>query len=164
MKILIVLLAFLLADSPVTRGANMYPITKRDKAFFEDMRKAILADDMNWLSTNLVTYPFDCGVGKSKIILRSKKDLRKHASRIFDAALKATVRNQSPDSLFKNWQGVMVGNGEIWFSELGDDKDGKTVWTYSIIAINVPNDLSKKDGTVAPGSARKRPRSSDDLR
>lgn len=62
---------------------------------------------------------------------------------IFSSALKGDVLHQSSESLFKNWQGVMIGNGDIWFSELGEMKGTNIVWRYQITTINVPYDQSK---------------------
>lgn len=52
----------------------------------------------------------------------------------YDKIVTAKVRNaitaQRYATLFANWQGVMIGDGEVWFSGVGD---GNTV---RITAIN----------------------------
>jgi len=52
----------------------------------------------------------------------------------YDLAMNQKVRSalaaQRPEQLFSNWQGVMVGSGEIWF---GGRPDGRTL---KIVAIN----------------------------
>ena len=122
----------------------MYPVSTADKAFFERVRKAVLEDDVEWLSQALVSYPFTVGLEAGQIKLKSEKDLKKHAKTIFNAKLKEAVRNQSPDTLFKNWQGVMIGNGVIWFSETEQKDKGATVLVCRIIAIYVPADQPNK--------------------
>ncbi|GEP94064.1 hypothetical protein [Chitinophaga cymbidii] len=47
---------------------------------------------------------------------------------IFDVNLKTAVDTQRVDRIFRNQQGAMLGNGQIWFSVV----NGK----YKIIAIN----------------------------
>jgi hypothetical protein len=45
--------------------------------------------------------------------------------------VKAAVASQSPDCLFANWQGVMIGSGVIWFEQ---ENHG----AMRIKAINLP--------------------------
>jgi len=139
---LLLVLSFVAPQS--NADLNMFPVTVADKAFFEQIRKAVLADDVEWFSEALFHHPFVLRLGKGKIILKNKNDLKKHAALVFNAHFKATVRNQSPDSLFKNWQGVMIGNGDIWFSEVGEQTGTGIVWAYRIIAINLPKVQSTK--------------------
>jgi hypothetical protein len=122
---------------------HMFPITVSDKAFFEQIKKAVLADDVEWFS-EAVSYPIVLRPGKGEIKLKNKNDFKEHAALIFTTHRKSVVRNQLPDSLFKNWQGVMIGDGEIWFSEVGKKTENGNVWVYRIIAINLPKEQSKK--------------------
>ncbi|RPE12606.1 hypothetical protein EGT74_03390 [Chitinophaga lutea] len=59
---------------------------------------------------------------KTPAIFREKYD------KIFDASLKAVVDTQRLDRIFRNAQGAMIGNGDIWFSVFPEG--------YRIIAIN----------------------------
>jgi hypothetical protein len=52
--------------------------------------------------------------------------------------MKKVVRDQSAESLFQNSVGLMVGDGEIWFGQIGVTKGNKMVWEYKILAISVP--------------------------
>ncbi len=115
----------------------MYPVTASDKAFFVQVRKAILTNDIRWLS-EAVSYPIVLKSGKTEYKLQNKEDFAAHASLILTAHLKTTVQNQSPESLFKNWQGVKIGTGEIWFSEVAETTGNEKTWVQRIIGINVP--------------------------
>jgi hypothetical protein len=123
--------------------ADMYPVTAADKAFFEKLRTAVLADDVGWLSRALDSYPFAVRSNAGEIKLKNENAFRQHFRTIFNDQMKEIVRTQSPDSLFKNWQGIMIGNGEIWFSELGETNHDKTIWVQRIIAINLAEDPLK---------------------
>ncbi len=151
MKTLISAVVLLTSCLLSLEAAEMYPVKPSDKAFFDQVRKAVLTDDVEWLSRALSSYPFTVKLKAGQIKLKNEADLKKHAPAILTAKLKEVVRNQSPDSLFKNWQGVMVGSGEIWFSEIGKTNENKLVWVYRITAINLPGDRS----TRASGEVRK---------
>lgn len=101
------------------------------------MRKAVLGNDVKWLS-EAMSYPIVLKSGESRYTLQNTNDFALHASVILTPHLKSTVQNQSPDTLFKNWQGVMVGKGEIWFSEVAENNGKETTWVQRIIAINLP--------------------------
>jgi hypothetical protein len=120
-----------------------FSISASDKTFFEQIRTAVLADDVEWFS-EAVHYPIVLRPSNGEIKINNKKDFKKHATLVFTTLLKSTLQNQSPDSLFKNWQGVMIGNGEIWFSKVGEKTENGIVWTYRIIGINLPKDQSKQ--------------------
>jgi hypothetical protein len=111
-------------------------INASDKAFFEQIRNAILKDDIDWLA-NSITYPIVLRPNGRKIAVSNKRDLKKRAKLILNEHLKSLVSTQYPDTLFKNWQGVMIGDGEIWFSEVVDKEQEKQGWVFRIIAINL---------------------------
>ena len=113
---------------------GFYQVTASDKAFFKQVQKAVLAEDWEWLSTS-IAYPIEVQLKKGTVRLKTKEELKKSARLIFDEGLKKVVQDQSEATLFKNWQGVMIGQGEIWFSDVGktDQKSGQLT---KIIAIN----------------------------
>jgi hypothetical protein len=136
----IAFLIFLSALASCMADADYYSITSGDKAFFEQIKKAILTDDFESFAAD-VAYPIELYFGGERRLqprstrFRTKAELRKYKTAIFCERLKSAVRNQSADSLFKNWQGLMIGNGELWFDQV--ILEGQTNWTYRIMAINI---------------------------
>ena len=136
---LLTLLSTPLAPSVSIAEADAYQITSGDKAFYEQIKKAILAEDFDSFAA-AVAYPIELyfagerRLQPSSTRVRTKAQLKKYKSVILDEHLKDVVRRQSADSLFKSWRGIMVGNGEIWFDQV--QCKGSTNWTYRIIAIN----------------------------
>jgi hypothetical protein len=114
---------------------SFYPITTSDKAFFEQIRNSILTDDIDWLAKS-VAYPIVLRPAGNEIAVRNKHDLKKRSKLILNEHLKSVVRTQSPDTLFKNWQGVMIGDGEIWYSKIIEKGREKRGWVLRVIAIN----------------------------
>jgi len=114
---------------------SFYPITPSDKALFGQIRNAILTDNIDWLA-NSVSYPTVLRPGGHEIRVSSKRALKKRAKLFLNEHLKSIVRTQSPDTLFKNWQGVMIGDGEIWFSEVVEKGQKQRGWMFRVIAIN----------------------------
>lgn len=130
-------MSLLLVGIPRVRAdMEMNPITPADKAFFEQIKKAVLADDAESLS-KIIVYPLVIRPNGQTIKLENEADVKKSSGLIFTAKLKSAVRGQSPDSLFKNWQGIMIGNGDIWYSQIGEATTNGQRWTYRVIAINL---------------------------
>jgi hypothetical protein len=111
--------------------------TVADKAFFQQIKTAILNNDTNWLSS-AISYPITIKTDRRSFRLRKKRDFNAHAALLLTPHFKAVVQQQSPDSLVKNWAGIMIGDGEIWFSKVEEISGTGIVWVYRIIAFNLP--------------------------
>ncbi len=122
---------------------EMYPVKPSDRVFFGQIKKAVLEDDVAWLS-EAVSYPITLKTDKGALKLANKKDIEAKAALIFTEHFKTAVKNQSTNALFKNWQGVMIGRGEIWFSEVIEKTKSGEATVYRIIAINLPLESTSK--------------------
>lgn len=71
---------------------------------------------------------------KGIIAIKNKKELIANFSQVFHPGYKAKVKAACTCNLFNNYQGVMLGNGEVWINERSGDGAKKTV--FKIIAIN----------------------------
>jgi len=99
------------------------------------LQAAVRADDKDWFVSHMhfpVRY-----FGKTKHIIRSKEWFLDHYSTIIGPELKANILAQDPEKHFKNYQGLMVGDGgrNIWFEEFGDP-GADIPSNYEIITIN----------------------------
>lgn len=129
-----------LGDNQQFSEVNIYPLLASDKLFFLQIRKAVLTNDIKWLSEAVLKYPFAIKVAGKTIKLKDKKDFVEHAKLILQPMFKSVVSQQSPETLSKNWEGIMVGNGVIWFTEV-EEKDLRV--TYRILSIFVPDGETK---------------------
>lgn len=128
---------WLLVTTTIHAKVEMYPVTPSDKVFFGQIKKAVLEDDVAWFS-EAVSYPITLKTDKGTLKLANKKALEAQAALIFTEHFKTVVKNQSTNELFKNWQGVMIGRGDIWFSEVIEKTKSGEATVYRIIAINLP--------------------------
>ena len=103
--------------------------------FVIELQNAIRNDDKDWLADHLhlpVNY-----FGKTKEVIGSKDWFLKHYATVIGPELKANILKQDPETYFKNYQGVMVGDGgrNIWLDDFGDE--GAAVPArFEIITIN----------------------------
>jgi hypothetical protein len=110
---------------------NPYEVAgiENPKAFleiYEKIREALAAGDKEALA-DLVLYPLN--VGQKQI--KDKADFLKNYDKIITASVIQAVQEQKTDELFVNYQGVMAGDGQMWFGATAD-----TPQKYGIIAVN----------------------------
>lgn len=96
------------------------------------LQAAIRTGDKDWFVAHLhfpVRY-----FGEMKQTIRSKEWFLRHYDTIIGRKLKANLLAQDPEQYFKNYQGLMVGDGgrNIWFQDFGEGNGFK----YEIITIN----------------------------
>jgi hypothetical protein len=109
-------------------------LNKKDKAYFIAIRDAIARDDRDWLASQATLVL--CSLHGHHVVLETKKQILRHYDEIINAYVRDAVKKQNPDDLFKNWGGIMVGRGAIWFDRISDGNVNEDLWPYHIITIN----------------------------
>ena len=127
-------LVFVLLLASPLRPALAEPLDPTP-AFIAELQTAIRNDDKDWLADHLhlpVNY-----FGKTKEVIGSKDWFLKHYATVIGPELKANILRQDPEAYFKNYQGVMVGDGgrNIWLDYFGDEGAGVPA-RFEIITIN----------------------------
>jgi hypothetical protein len=99
------------------------------------MQEAVRADDKDWFVKHL-HYPVRY-FGKPSHPINSKTWFLKNYATIIGPKLKEAILAQDPENYFKNYQGLMVGEGShnIWLEDFGDPGGGIPS-NYQIITIN----------------------------
>lgn len=100
---------------------------ERLETFFSDLQHAIANDDAAGLAA-MVSYPISVKIDGESTSIGSEGEFVADFDRILTPGVKEAVEAQSYETLFANWQGVMIGDGEIWFAIVDDEP--------RIIAIN----------------------------
>ena len=103
-----------------------------EQAMVRQLQQAVRSDDRTWLADH-ARYPVNYFGGGKRVIRNRAAFIRQYRS-LISAKLRAAVLAQDPADVFKNSQGLMIGDGyyNIWVRDLGD---GTTV-NYQIITIN----------------------------
>jgi hypothetical protein len=70
--------------------------------------------------------------GKGTVKFDTRQEVLDNYDEIFTPQIKTALAKQKVAELFVNWQGVMVGNGEIWLSV--SEKEPRR---YGIISVNL---------------------------
>lgn len=115
-----------------TEGAGGYSIAGfDDSAKVEQFVKKLqewVAQDKKEEIANVIRFPLNVQISGRRIALRNKNDFLRRYSEVFNSRVKDAVLKQDSSNLFGNWQGAMIGNGEIWIHP-GND-------SIKIITIN----------------------------
>lgn len=109
--------------------------------FLAQLQEAVRAEDAKAVAA-LVNLPLRVnyavrgrrGAVNAVRITTSERFVRDYA-RIFTPNVKQAVLGQAPDKLFRNAQGVMIGDGEVWYAGVCQDRKCTSVH-IGIIAVN----------------------------
>lgn len=100
---------------------------ERFEVFFTELQQAVADDDEAGLA-EMVAYPISVNIEGASTEIADEAAFASNFDEIVTADIKDAVTSQSYEDLFANWQGIMIGDGEVWFSLVDD--------TVKIITIN----------------------------
>ncbi|MGK9236217.1 hypothetical protein KXS07_30640 [Inquilinus limosus] len=102
--------------------------------FFTKLKKAVAESDKETVAS-MIDYPFQARINGKAAKVRDQEHFVADYDQIVTPKVKNAVAKQTYETLFANWQGVMIGDGEVWFSGICNDaKCNKS--TVRITAIN----------------------------
>ena len=110
-----------------------HDLQREDIDFFLKIKNLVKTSEKAQIVA-LVSYPIEIKVGENKRPFENSEELLTHYDLIFTEQLKKALEKQDPEKLFKNWMGVMVGRGEVWFEKIQEPNGNSLV--YRIIGIN----------------------------
>jgi len=112
-------------------------LARREATVFRALQHAVAANDREAVAATFV-YPFRVNRSpKSFFTVRSRAQLIKSFADVLPDTIRRAILRQNPDSLFHNWQGTMVGNGEVWISGVCEDRAAVRC-RYGVTAVNLP--------------------------
>lgn len=89
------------------------------RAFLGELRTAVKGGDRRKVAA-LIQYPLRVNLGKGTRLVRSSAEFVKDYDAVFTVSIRKAIERQVPACLFANYQGVMIGDGEVWFEEQQD--------------------------------------------
>lgn len=108
--------------------------TNQVEQFAKQVKVAIVSGDKEWLSQN-VFFPIKTSLaGKKQITISNQKQFIANFDRIFHTAFVEKAKSFEYFDLFSNYQGVMMGAGEIWINSITESASKHS--NYKITGIN----------------------------
>ena len=92
---------------------------KAARAFLAQLQAAVQANDKDKIA-GMISYPLNVIHAGKRARIHDKQTFLARYDNIFDEHIRQTILKQSARCLFGNANGEMIGNGEVWFSEMGD--------------------------------------------
>lgn len=110
-------------------------VTKADRAFFLHLSDAVKRDDRGWVADH-VSFPINIRIDNEQITIKTRQEFVTQYENAFNDKVRRAIESQQPDDLFKNWRGLMIGHGEIWFTAVHPDSKDPQRIRYYITGIN----------------------------
>ena len=101
---------------------------KAARAFLAEFQAAVRANDKQKIA-HMVSYPVNIIRSGKRTRIHDRQTFLARYDSLFSERLRKVILDQSAHCLFGNANGEMIGNGEVWFSEMGDG-------SVKIITIN----------------------------
>jgi len=101
---------------------------RKSRAFLAEVQSAVAKGDKAKVAT-MISYPLLVNGSTSKTRIKTGAQFLSHYDRIFDEHVRQAIARQSAECLFGNYQGAMIGDGEVWFNEQANG-------TMKIITVN----------------------------
>jgi len=89
---------------------------QKSRTFLVQLQNAVKAGDQAKVAA-MISYPLLVIHGTRKTHIKTKAEFLRQYDTIFDAHVRQAIAQQSAKCLFGNYQGAMVGDGEVWFRE-----------------------------------------------
>jgi len=107
------------------------------EAFLATLKDAVLAENKSSVAA-LIAYPLAAKIAGEPVTFGSEEDVVRRYDRLFTPPVVAAVEDQTYATLFATAEGVMIGDGEIWFGGICGDEACSEV-SVKIIAVNPPD-------------------------
>lgn len=122
------------AGTESKRYAHVLGTDASVEQFVSDVKKAVFKGDKIWLAANLF-YPLKVSISeKLTLNLKNKNQFLLQYDKIFTAAFKSAIGKTFSHNHFNNYQGVMIGDGEIWINNALNATEAKPM--FQIITLN----------------------------
>ena len=84
-------------------------------AFLHTLQVAVVANDSQAVA-RLIHYPLRINDSLHTTWIRNPRQFQRLYRSILTPPIRAAILAQIGDSLFANWQGVMIGRGQVWMN------------------------------------------------
>jgi len=127
----------ILATKPgFAAGVRFDAVTEDEVAGFLGALQAAIRSDKPAAVADLVVFPLRVDKPAQKGFVRTRGEFVRSYASIFTPEVRTAVLKQGPSELFRNWQGFMIGNGEVWFAGVCPEASCKT-HRIGVITVNL---------------------------
>jgi hypothetical protein len=108
-------------------------VARRSRAFLLSLRDAVKSNDKVKVA-NMIQYPLRIGTRKRELRVHNSAEFIENYNAIMTETIKSRILDEkSSRCLFANFQGFMIGDGEVWFKEVSASQ-------FKIFSINLDSD------------------------
>ena len=110
-------------------------LTQELQAFVVTLQSAVNSNSPEQVAP-LIQFPLRVNTAPGKSHSVTARRFSAEYGKIFTPTVKAAVLQQAPDNIFRNSNGAMLGNGEVWISGVCHDQNCQGV-PPKVTAINI---------------------------
>ena len=114
-------------------AVGLFGTTDEVENFMKKTKNSVLTLDSVWLSKN-ICYPIAVTIQNQEIKIYNENEFLKNFNEIIDSEFRDRIQNLTPVNLFSNYQGAMLGNGEIWIQNTKESTEEN--YDYCAVILN----------------------------
>lgn len=122
-KIAILIVAMLTFGTCFAAPGRAYEVTDTDRNFLAAVVNAVESRDARWIAAHAML-PMTVDAGAGRRLVHTEAEMAETVTALLTEERRSTIKTAARQALFKNWQGVMVGDGVLWFDEFQADGGG----------------------------------------
>lgn len=129
--------ALLLCSLAVAAKNNPSGVSDAEaKRFLVSVQTAVSENDTKRIAT-LIEFPLSVNSATAKRRVKTSREFLEGIDKIITPVVREKILAQQPAKLFHRADGVMIGDGEVWFRAICSDEKCETRRTR-IVTVNVP--------------------------
>jgi len=103
-------------------------VAQKSRTFLSELQAGVSKGDKAKVAA-MISYPLLVIRRTGKTRIRTEAQFLSHYDSIFDAHVRKAIADQTAKCLFGNYQGTMIGDGEVWYRE-------QDTGTMKIVTVN----------------------------
>ena len=104
-------------------SGQAYEVSDSDRSFLSAVVAAVDNKDARWIASHTML-PMAVNTSTSRKLVRTESELATLVASLLTDERRSVIQNAATHPLFKNWRGVMAGDGVLWFEEVQTDAGG----------------------------------------
>lgn len=100
----------------VAAPGRAYEVSASDRDFLSAIVAAVEKGDLRWITSHALL-PMVVNTGSDQKLVRTETEMADAVATLLTDERRSAIKTAAQQPLFKNWRGVMAGDGVLWFVE-----------------------------------------------
>ncbi len=115
-RIVVFIAAAVTVCACIAATGHAYEVSASDRDFLSAIVAAVEGKDSRWIASHALL-PMVVNTGTDRKLVRTEAEMADAVASLLTDERRSAIKTAAQRPLFKNWRGVMAGDGVLWFVE-----------------------------------------------